>query len=132
MPFGYEDLEEPQYENHKKQFTGYWIPRELVDLFERRKITAEELILLQQIGSLVKSGPYGVGCWASDKWLADRMGLSERTIRTQLAKLRELNLLKNVCFEGRVRYMETRWSRAKFRGGLKAMRKAKREAGHTN
>lgn len=113
-----DDNELVEFEQHDPQFTGWFIPVEIVHLFWERKITADEMLLLATVDSFVKRGKASVGCFASDDYLGRKMNMAPRSIRRALSKLRKLKLIRTICFDGRKRYMETKWSRASVRTGL--------------
>lgn len=95
-------------ELHEKQFRGYWIPAYVVELFEQDTINAKELILLSVIDSLAKTNE---GCFASNKYLGEKIKVSGDRTQRMIAHLRELRLISELAFDGRKRYLETYWSR---------------------
>lgn len=104
-------------EHHENQFTGWWTPAEIVVLFQTGKINAKELILLNTIDGLVKRTGGHVGCYASNGYLAKIVHVKdERTVRRMISKLKDMGLLIQIDFDGRKRYLETVWSRARNSG----------------
>lgn len=95
-------------ENHKQQFRGVWIPAEIFTLLEQGTINCQEVLLLAIIDSLVSPDK---GCWATNKYLGERIGVGADRIVRMVSHLRELDLLKQVGFDGKRRYLETAWSR---------------------
>lgn len=93
----------PQYieedEVPVKRFTGYWIPEEL----GRLGLTKIEQLLLSVIHSLDNPAPKY--CFASNKYLAEEMDLSESRISFYLTKFKRMGLIKEVGFDGRKRRM---------------------------
>lgn len=96
-----------------EQFTGWWIPADIVDIFQRGKINATDLVLLATIDSLVKRGRgRGLGCFASNAYLAEKIGSKNPgSVSNMISKLIKLKLLRAYGNNGRGRYLETKWSR---------------------
>ena len=92
----------------KKQFRGWYIPADVVYLYEDGKINANELILLVTVDSMVSAKK---GCWAGNKFLADKLHVGPDLISKMLTKLKKMGLVIQVGFDGRLRYLETIWSR---------------------
>lgn len=65
---------------------GLWVPGAVLS---RTDISLEEKCLY----GLVEVLDGGKGCWASNDWLASRLGVSERAIQRYLARLEELGLI---------------------------------------
>jgi hypothetical protein len=94
-----------------KKFKGWFIPANIVRLFEEDRITARELLLLATIDSLVDT-ELGIPCYASNKWLGEKIHVrDDRTIRGMIGKLKDLGVLAEVEFDGRKRFLETAWSK---------------------
>lgn len=64
-------------------YTGTWIPA-IIMLNE--KLKPMEKMLYAELASFTQ-------CYASNKWLAERLGISERTVQTGIAKLKKLRLI---------------------------------------
>lgn len=92
----------------KKQCRGWFIPIEIVELFEAEEINAAETLLLATIDSLVSKKR---GCFAGNEYLAKRMSTSKDKICRMIGKLKGLGLLRQISFNGRIRELETVWSR---------------------
>ena len=88
------------------QFTGWFIPDEIVKLLDEKKIDAEEMILLAMVNGLVSKDR---GCFASNEYLADRLNVSTRKISDSISKFSKAKLVIQVFFDGRKRYLETKW-----------------------
>jgi hypothetical protein len=101
-------------EIHVEGFRGVWIPAEIMYLFWDGTLSAQEMMLLTTIDGLVSRNPAGqfVGCYASNAYLGKRLGgiCAERVSRI-ISRLVSLNLVTITGFNGRKRYIETRWSR---------------------
>jgi len=82
----------------KPRFTGIFIPAEIL---EREELTLMEKFLLSWIDALYCKN-HG-GCFASNEYLASKLGAKENTVAKSLTKLRKLNLLADVSFDGRTR-----------------------------
>jgi hypothetical protein len=78
-------------ETHKRHFKGWFIPAGLIALWEMDEINDKELILLATIDSLV--GP-SRGCFASNKYLAERVKVQTRWLIAMLARLIDIGLVK--------------------------------------
>jgi len=87
-----DDQEQP-----KQKFTGYWIPAELGNL----GLSKTEQMLLSLIDSL--DAPAPDYCFASNKYLAEHMDLSESRISFYLTKFKRMGLIIEVGFDGRRR-----------------------------
>lgn len=95
-------------EHHEHQFRGVWIPADVMAKAAAGEINAGDMLLLAIIDSLVAPDK---GCYASNTYLANRTGRSERRVRVSISKLKDMGLLKQVGFDGKRRYLETAWSR---------------------
>jgi len=84
----------------KRDFKGIWIPKKIWFLEE---LSHMERILFAEIDSLDNER----GCIASNEYFADFMGKSERTIRRYLEKLKDLELIEIVEFDGRRRVIHS-------------------------
>lgn len=85
-------------ESFERDFKGVWIPKEI---FLCKDISPTEKILLAEIHSLDK----GEGCYASNKYLAEFVGISEGRLANCLTKLKQLNLIITRKFDGRMRWL---------------------------
>ncbi len=105
-------------EEPKTQFTGWWIPAEIVGSFQNGTIKMEEMVLLATIDSLIvrnEDGVATVGCWAGNDWLAKKMGYTNPNMIT---KLKQKEFLFQVPYYGKrtskcKRYLETKWTRVR-------------------
>lgn len=106
----------PFEESHDNQFKGWWIPAEVVCLFQEGEITAKEMALLATIDGFVAHGKYGKGvaCFASNKALGRYTNCEERNIQVMLSKLKSMGLVRELGFDGRKRYLDTKWSPADY------------------
>lgn len=75
-----------------KEGFGLWIPGAVLS---RTDISLEEKALY----GLLEVLDGGKGCWASNDWLASRLGVSERAIQRYLAKLERIGLVVKVVNE---------------------------------
>lgn len=94
-------------EQHSKQFTGWWIPAYAIELFEDRTINAKELILLATVHSYVEKGE---GCFASNRFLGEKIRVQESQIKKMISHLKELGLLMSSGFDGRRRWLSVPWA----------------------
>ena len=88
-------------ESPNPRFTGIFIP---VEILELKVLTPSDQILLSWIDALYckKNG----GCFASNKYLAERLNVKENTLAKALVKLRNLGLIESVSFDGRKRVIK--------------------------
>lgn len=77
-------------ESHKRQFRGTFAPTVLHDLVETGKINTTAAWLCMVIESLSKTDR---GCYASNKFLGEKIHRNERVIRTILSSLEQIGLL---------------------------------------
>ena len=84
-------------EKMERGFKGIWIP---ANLYLREDLNWAEKILLLEIDSLNKDDK---GCFASNEYLGGFVGKSSETVSKTIAKLKELNLIKEIGFDGRKR-----------------------------
>jgi len=106
--------DDPPIEIHHPRFTGCWIPRDAMEMFWKRKLNAREVMLLATIDSLVGK----IGCYASNKYLGKLLKCGPKHIAYMIGTLRGLNLVRVVKFDGKRRFLDTKWHRADqgFRG----------------
>lgn len=67
----------------KQEYTGSWIPAAVMLSKELRPI---EKLLYAEIASFNS-------CWASNGWLSERIGISERSVTSGIRRLKELNFI---------------------------------------
>ena len=94
-------------EYHENKFTGWFIPREIVELFENGTLSAKEVLLLAKIDGLSHTEK---GCFASNEYLGKCINMSTNTARRCIRKLRDMGLVVDVDFDGRKRYLKTVWT----------------------
>jgi hypothetical protein len=75
-----------------KEGFGLWIPGAVLS---RLELSLEEKCLY----GLLEVLDGGKGCWASNDWLASRLGVSERAVQRYLARLEEVGLVVKVINE---------------------------------
>lgn len=100
-------------ETHEPKFRGTFVPAEIFFLLRDGKLTSTEFALLQIIDSLVDAE--GDGCWASNDYLANYVRCKVRHVQKMIAKLKEMELIKQVGWkkigDKSFRILETKWSR---------------------
>lgn len=79
-----------------KEYTGVWIP---ADVMEKDELPAMAKILYGEIAGFRQ-------CYASNAWLAKRIGRSERTVKRLIAQLISLGFVRNCGFNGRFRLIQ--------------------------
>lgn len=85
---------------YEREFKGIWISKNV--WFDNR-LNALDKIILAEIDSLDKSE---IGCWASNKYIADFCQCSETKVSTAISKLIELGYLETQSFNGRTRILK--------------------------
>ncbi len=101
-------------EHHEYYSRGFNIPIHIVDLVEREEITVKEAYLLALIDGMVDHK--GLGCFASNGWLAKRVQTQTRQLQRYLNHLIDKKLIVVVNkgdgnFGSRI--LETAWSRVR-------------------
>lgn len=84
-----------------RDFKGIWIPREI---WLRDDLSAQEKCLWAEIHSLFDREKGG--CYASNEYLMEFVGIKERRLQEMLASLREKGLVVQVSFNGRERIIK--------------------------
>ncbi len=93
-----------------RDFKGIWIP---ADIYEREDICPREKFLLLEIDSLDKpDNKYG-GCYASNDYLSKKIKLSAARVCVMIAHLKELKLIEQVSFDGKIRVLKSRMNKEK-------------------
>ena len=82
-----------------RQFLGIWIPREI---YLNKKLSWTDKILLIEIESLDNER----GCFASNDYFAEFLGVTKTTISTSVSKLKKLGYIEQVSFDGRTRILK--------------------------
>ena len=90
------------------QFRGVWLPAEILRALEAGQVNTREVVLLAMVDALVTPER---GCWASNDYLAKRLGCSGETVRRMLQRLESLGLVRRILKQGWRREIETAWSR---------------------
>lgn len=80
-------------DNPKKEYTGVWIPK---DVMESDELSPLDKLVYGEIACFEE-------CYASNAWLAKRIGRSEMTARRSISKLIELGFIENIGNNGRFR-----------------------------
>lgn len=80
----------------QRDFKGVWIPREI---WLNKELTALDKFIYTEVDSL----DMGDGCYASNKYLAEFCGCSERKVSDAVTKLKNLGLITVDDFDGRHR-----------------------------
>ena len=83
---------------YPRDFKGVWIPK---DIWLHTELSFLEKCLAAEIDSLDGDD----GCYASNQYFMNLFGLKESTIRNAIGKLKKLNLVKQVGFDGRERIL---------------------------
>lgn len=85
---------------------GIWIP---IEIWEAQDLSWNEKILLLEIDSFTSKGK---DCYISDEYIADLLGVSERTARTMISHLIEKGYVVKTKFDGRRRFLQSVMSEA--------------------
>ena len=110
--------------NMSRDFKGIWLPREI---WLANGLNAHEKVLWAEIHSLYDREKGG--CYASNEYLANFMGVKERTVRDALCKFRQLKLIEDVSFNGRERVIKAIEPDSEFSGRLAEWRKSAMQTG---
>jgi hypothetical protein len=84
-----------------RKFQGIWIPR---DVYLNTDLTWIEKILLIEIDSLDKGNK---GCFASNDYFSEFLGVSKTHISKSIKRLIELNFVVLKSFNGRIRILKS-------------------------
>lgn len=90
-----------------KGFTGWFIPAHVVALTEDGTLNIKEAVLLAIIDSFAR-GPRG--CFASNKYLGQKLQVGADRIKQMVSKLVKLGLVFQSDFDGRSRKLDVYWS----------------------
>tara|TARA_R100001163_G_C5066916_1_gene205631 strand:+ start:2096 stop:2746 length:651 start_codon:yes stop_codon:yes gene_type:complete len=85
--------------NKDRNFLGVWIPK---NIYLNKNLSWSEKILLVEIESLDNED----GCFASNDYFADFLGVTKTTVSISISKLKKLNFVKQVSFDGRKRVLK--------------------------
>lgn len=80
---------------------GIWIP---IEIWQDRSLSWNEKILLMEIDSFTAKGHE---CYISNEYIAELLGVTERSASRLLSHLIESGLVRVVKFDGRKRYVES-------------------------
>ena len=80
---------------------GIWIP---IEIWEAQDLSWNEKILLMEIDSFTSKRK---DCYISDEYIADLLGVSERTARTMISHLIEKGYVVKTKFDGRRRFLQS-------------------------
>lgn len=80
---------------------GIWIP---IEIWQDKSLSWNEKILLMEIDSFTSKGH---DCYISNEYIADLLGVTERSASRLLSHLLESGLIRVVKFDGRKRYVES-------------------------
>lgn len=98
-------------DNPLKEYTGVWIPKEVMECEE---LSAIDKLVYGEVACFVE-------CYASNEWLAKRIGRSVTTASKCISKLIELGFVETCGFNGRfrlVRVVKNRKPCRKLKGSL--------------
>ena len=96
---------------------GIWIP---IEIWQDKSLSWNEKILLMEIDSFTSKGHE---CYISNEYIADLLGVTERSASRLLSHLLESGLIRVVKFDGRKRYVEStisfqaEWTQMSMQGG---------------
>jgi len=83
---------------------GTWIPKRI---WEAKDITWMEKCVLAEIDNLFDEDEGG--CWASNQYIANNMESSPKSVSNIIAKLKKLNYIEQVSFDGRFRVLKVKY-----------------------
>lgn len=81
------------------QLKGLWIPAEI---FHNQSLCPNEKILLALIWHLDQ---HQFHCYASNKWLAKQIGISQKRIANIITKLKKQGLIEQLQWNGKFRIL---------------------------
>lgn len=84
----------------QREFQGIWIP---AFIWLDKRLNSLDKIILMEINSLDNNE---TGCYASNEYLADFCNCSETKISTSISKLKKLNYIELMNFDGRRRVLK--------------------------
>lgn len=96
---------------------GIWIP---IEIWQDKSLSWNEKILLMEIDSFTSKGHE---CYISNEYIADLLGVTERSASRLLSHLLDSGLIRVVKFDGRKRYVEStisfqaEWTQMSMQGG---------------
>ena len=82
-----------------RNFLGVWVPK---NIYLNKELSWSEKILLVEIESLDNDD----GCFASNDYFADFLGVTKTTVSVAISKLKKLNFIEQVSFDGRKRVLK--------------------------
>ena len=85
--------------NDNRQFLGIWIPK---DIYLNKDLSWTDKILVIEILSLDNER----GCFASNDYFAEFLGVTKTTISTSISKLKDLGFIEQISFNGRTRILK--------------------------
>ncbi len=97
-----DELQGYQREMEGDQFTGWFVTKEIVEIYREDTINAKELLLLANINNLSQTED---GCYASNAYLGNQLHISEERIRQYLVHLKDLGLVKRMKSNGNRRIL---------------------------
>jgi len=90
---------EKKQTNENRKFLGIWIPKEI---YLNNDLSWTDKILVIEILSLDNER----GCFASNDYFAEFLGVTKTTISTSISKLKELGFIEQISFDGRTRILK--------------------------
>lgn len=87
--------------NHVK---GLWIP---IEIFNDPDLTSMEKFLMAFIYNLDQSKEGGTPCWASNKWFAEKLGVSQGRLKNILSDLNRKGKITFLGTKGIYRYIQS-------------------------
>ena len=89
-------------EKPKLAWKGTWIPKKI---WENEDLSWMEKCVWAEVFNLEDEEKGG--CWASNGYLAKKFNTSQQTMTNTICKLKKLDLIKQVSFDGRTRVIKT-------------------------
>lgn len=104
-------------EKNTRQPRGIYIPEDILTAFITGAVNAKEMLLLAFVDSFVSSE---AGCFASNAYLAELVGVKESMVMKMLARLQKADLIQKSTTRSRKREILTCYSRIPQVNNLKA------------
>jgi len=91
-------------EKHDRKFRGVWIPAWVFNMMDDDSLDLRprDILMYATIDSLCDDEK---GCWASNKYLAERLRITEDMTSRIVSKLRRLGMVKMEHYDGRHRHL---------------------------
>ena len=94
------ELEDREPIKEDRVVKGIWIP---IEIWDNETLSMTDKHVYAEIDSFCGDGK---SCFAGNEWLAQKLHISESSVRSSIAKLKKMELVEQVSFDGRKRYLK--------------------------